>query len=531
MPRQDEPEQLTVRESFARLTVDELKALLALVRSPVQARKPELVAQLAGVMEDSREVRALFDGLEDLGKKAVQEATHDRRGVWHRTRFAAKYGGLPALDLPGRSRYQTQPTELRLFFPRDEVLATDLRATLLGFVPEPPPLSVSGADDLPARVRRPQMDLGGYHRKPDQEEIDLRVRETARAALLDVKAVLRLIDAGEVKVGEKTRRPSQASLKAVAAVLADGDFYGEDDGSEDDWDPASDLAIKAIAWPMLLQAAGLAGAAGSKLQLAPAGRKATTRPAHEVVRQVWEKWQKTTLLDEFNRVEVVKGQQSKGSTTGVAPRRQVVVAGLKECPAGKWIRVEELFRQLKAGHPFSVARDSRRLYIGEQQYGSFGYDADFTWEGLQGRFTLAFLFEYAATLVLLDVAYIPPANARNDFRDRWGTDDLSCLSRYDGLMFFRINPLGAWCLGLAEEYEPQSAAVDRVLKVLPNLDVVAADRSQPAADVLFLERFAERTSDSVWRLSRDRVLAAVEQGLAVGELREFLASRGQLPLP
>jgi hypothetical protein len=35
----------------------------------------------------------------------------------------------------------------------------------------------------------------------------------------------------------------------------------------------------------------------------------------------------------------------------------------------------------------------------------------------------------------------------------------------------------------------------------------------------------------VWHLSRDRVLAAVEQGLTVGELREFVASKSQDPLP
>src|SRR5262249_33724136 len=69
------------------------------------------------------------------------------------------------------------------------------------------------------------------------------------------------------------------------------------------------------------------------------------------------------------------------------------------------------------------------------------------------------------------------------------------------------------------------------LRVLPNLDVVAADRPPSAADVLFLERFSERRSESVWHLSRDKVLAAVEHGLEVGELKEFLASRGEGPLP
>jgi hypothetical protein len=102
-----------------------------------------------------------------------------------------------------------------------------------------------------------------------------------------------------------------------------------------------------------------------------------------------------------------------------------------------------------------------------------------------------------------------PELARNDFRDRWGTDDLSCLSRYDGLMFFRINSLGAWCLGLAEQYEAEAVAVKPVLKVLPNLDVVTSESPLTSADVLLLERFCERPSDAVWHLERAKILAAV----------------------
>jgi len=37
------------------------------------------------------------------------------------------------------------------------------------------------------------------------------------------------------------------------------------------------------------------------------------------------------------------------------------------------------------------------------------------------------------------------------------------LSRYDGLMFLRINALGAWCLGLSEDYEPEAVKADAVV--------------------------------------------------------------------
>jgi hypothetical protein len=182
-------------------------------------------------------------------------------------------------------------------------------------------------------------------------------------------------------------------------VLAEGDYYDEEDPSDDDWDPAADLQIQPFAWAMLLQAAGLAEATGTRLQLTAAGRKATTRPAHEVIRLVWQKWLKTTLLDEFSRINVIKGQQAKGrSLTAVAPRRQAVVEVLQACPVQKWIAVEELFRLLKVlTQDFYVTHDAWKLYIGEQQYGSFGYEGDYAWESLQGRFVLAFLFEFAAS--------------------------------------------------------------------------------------------------------------------------------------
>jgi hypothetical protein len=533
MPRRDDLELLTTREAFALLTVDELKPLAALV-GQVPTRKGELVDVLATTLEDREKVRTLYAGLDDLGQKAVQEAAHDPEGVLDGQRFRAKYGRSPQFGGSGRRyEYESQPTTLRLFFPRFHVLPTDMREILLTFVPEPPPLTVQASADLPSKVRRPHVYLGSYYSQPDEEELELRVRHTARAALHDLKAVLRLIDAGAVRVSDKTRRPSQAALKAIAGVLADGDFYTEEDQSEDDWDPAADLQIQTFAWPLLLQAAGLAEAAGTRLQLTVAGRKATTKPAHEVIRQVWDKWQKTTLLDEFNRVNIIKGQQAKGrGLTAVAPRRQEVVAVLEECPVGKWIAVEELFRLLKVlAHNFHISHDPWKLYIGGQQYGSLGYDAHFTWETLQGRFVLAFLFEYAATLGLMDVAYLSPIHARNDFRDRWGTDDISCLSRYDGLLFVRINSLGAWCLGLAEKYEPEAVQAERVLKVLPNRDVVADDRPLGPADILLLDRFAERRSEAVWHLAAGKILAAVEQGLAVQELKEFLAARSQEPLP
>jgi len=142
---------------------------------------------------------------------------------------------------------------------------------------------------------------------------------------------------------------------------------------------------------------------------------------------------------------------------------------------------------------------------------------------------MAFLFEYAATLGLIDIAYIHPSGARKDY-DQWGTDDLDCLSRYDGLLHIRLNGLGAWCLGLTDEYEPAPVQARQMLQVLPNMEIVETEPLSPG-DILVLEQFAEQTSDVVWKIERIKLLKAVEQGHSVADMAAFLQTRagGNLP--
>jgi hypothetical protein len=532
MRRWNHDEPKTLGEALSELTVSELKPLVAMI-GPKTARKEDLVRLLAKVLLDPQKLRELYAGLDEMNQRAVQEATHHEDGKLDEIRFRAKYGRTPDHGGQGRFYRDEKPTTLRLFFPRYNLLPVDVRQLLLAFVPPPPPLTIQMFDEIPAKVKRPHVNNGSYY-KPDEEEVDLRIRQTTRAAVCNLQAMLRLVDAGEVRVGEKTGRPSDASMKTIVQILTDGDFYAPGEIESHKFDAVQDFNIQAFAWALLLQAGGLAKSSAGRLQLTPTGRKATARPAHETIRGIWEKWLDTKLLDEFNRIEVIKGQKVKGrgSLTAVAPRRHTVVDVLQECPSQKWITIEEFFRLIKArGESFLVSQSRWSLYICELRYGSLGYDSDYSWEMLQGRFTLAFLFEYAATLGLIDVAYISPMVARNDYRGCWGTDDLSCLSRYDGLMFMRINALGAWCLGLAENYEAEVISSRSVLKVLPNLDVVASATPLSRGDILFLERFAERSSDAVWHLETAKILEAVEAGLTVAELADFLKTNSQEPLP
>ena len=243
---------------------------------------------------------------------------------------------------------------------------------------------------------------------------------------------------------------------------------------------------------------------------------------------------KNTLIDEFNRIDEIKGQQrGKGrhAMTAASNRRPVIAEALARCPVDRWVQYDDFARfMLASSFDFSVTRDPWLLYIADPNYGSLGYAEHHDWDILEGRYLLCLLFEYAATLGLIDVAYTDPKGARSDYWDMWGADELEYLSQYDGLEYFRLNSLGAYCLGVASTYEPDTAPARRTLAVFPDLRLHARTGLSPDENLL-LETYANAESDDVWRLDRDKTLAAIENGHAADELREFLAVRDEQPLP
>ena len=439
MRRHDLP-PATVGDALTRRTVPELRVLAALIGSAKPQRKPELVDEVERFLQQPTNLKSQLETMDELERAAVAEAAREPDSRLQPARFRAKHGRVPARGSASR---------LGLFFlgPHGEI-PTDLRRRLLTLTPEPPSVSLPSSPDLPP----PGPDTGEHE-----------VRMTEHAAAADLAATLRLCEAGRLRCSDKTKRPTAATVQLVAESLAAGELYLGVHGP-----------VASFAWPLLLQAGGLAELAGTRMQLTSRGRAALEAPAHEALRHLWRRWLKHALLDEFNRVDQIKGQASRGALTAGGPRREVVAAALASCPPGRWVEVDALFR-------FMQAED------------------------------------------------LDPQVARDP-----SSDDLDMLSRYDGLRHVRLNALGAYILGLSGGYRPSAdpatpAATTR-LRVLPNLEVVAVE-SLPVADAIVLATYAERAGDAVWTLRRDKYLAAIASGRADDEIVRFLAARSHADLP
>ena len=488
--------------------------------SPMPARKDDMVEFMMSYLSLHDVLKVVYDRMGELEKSFIREAVHNPEGVVLREQFRAKYGGVPDFSI---DVFGARKVPFVCFFTSGRgPLPADLRERLLAFVPPPEALKCRVLDN-PAPEPESLLDVNAAI--PGQV-----VHETERAALHDIEAVLHLVEEGRISVSRNTGRVTEKGAEAVREVLLCGDFYPGGMEAECKYDVRMGPAgIRPFAWPMILQAGKLARIEGSKLVL----KKRTASPAHELLSKLWDSWLGSNVLHEMSRVDVIKGQKSRGRPLASASVcREAVADALSEMPEGKWVELGEFFRYLTAaGHGFDVARDAWSLYIAESGYGSLGY-SHITWEHLSGRFARAFLLEYAAVMGVVDVAVVPPWGALDDFRDLWGSDEYSCLSRYDGLRYIRLTPLGAWVLGVRSGYNPERTIGKKSLfKLLPNLDIIILARELMPSDRLFLERVSVQKSERVWRISKDNIVSSVAKGLKPELIKDFLVSAGEGGLP
>ena len=533
------PSSATLKQALSTLSVPTLKPMMNLLSIPKP--RPRLKADMVEAISlrlTGRSLRELWERLDKTQQLAVKEALYGLEGRFEAKRFRAKYGVLPKRIDKGDT---TEPTLLHLFlYPPDgyryfapTTIPRDFVKQLREFVPEPEEPTVSAVDEIPEFIDRRRIAFVPKGQKPRFDRVLLTRRAMEQPAAYDLFAVLRLVDQGKISVSAKTRRASAVSVRRIAEVLHGGDFFDPNQKKRKSWEQTIG-PIRAFAWPWLVQAGKLVQRRGSKLVLNKAGRAAFTAPPAETRRRIWRWWLKSTLLDEFSRMEDIKGQhrgRGKRTMTAVRHRRPLIDEALAECPVGDWVQVDEFFRFMEAAElDVSVTRDPWRLYLVEMRHGSFGFAGNHEWSLLQGRYVLCLLFEYVATLGLVDVAFTDPHGARRDFRHMWGADDLEFLSRYDGLEYFRLNPLGAYCVGQTDEYEPGSPPIRTALTLYTDLRVESAT-PLPPEELVVLETYARVESDGVWRLDLTRALSAVESGQDVTQLREFLDARDDQPLP
>ncbi len=514
----------TLRETLHDHTVDDLKKRLALLDIKLKApRKVELVELLEKQLTGSKLI-STWNRLSTSEQTALRETCYATGLVFNEVRIAAKHGRCAPLFIPDKSASRWsrsgKSTLITLFlyfskYERTNRIPSDLAAELRKYVPAPAPLTVVTLASA-----------------PDGE--GMTVRPTEHDALREVSTLLRLAEQGNFRSTPKTGLPAASGKKAIHGSLSGGDFFPPEVAhlaNKESW--TQEIGeIKAIGWVRFFLTAKLVSPGGTRSSLTPAGIKALSKSPHRIIQLLWKKWLTNDQFDEFNRVDTIQGQKAKGHMTAKPPRRSAIARALEDCPANKWIDVKTFSSYMLAqDFTFEVSRDPWKLFLCDREYGALGYAGSGGWDILQFRYLLVLLFEYAATLGLIDIAYVHPSGALNDYQNQWGADDLEWLSRYDGLRAFRITNLGACCFGLTDSYVSTQPETSLKLKVSASLTLHLLSEDLPLSERMLIETWASPSLEGRWQLDPARTRDAIERGNKIEDFISFLEKSNGKTIP
>ena len=489
---------MKLRPALNSFIVEDLKQLVRLCGGPGPdgVRKEQLVEYIAGRLTNPDTIAEIWRRLDPISQKAVAAAYH-AGGEFSPEAFVAQYGELPGkmagLSLPSMIYvFNRELSPVELFIHGVEI-PEELMDLLGPLVPPPEKFRVEGLERTPHAI-----DIDG-------ERVTLVRVDTEQTGLHDLLVYLRMLRQGEVRTSTSSRRLTQASVRKLLNNLLDGDFFSHGESAK----PSG--AIRPAGLAAFVRESGLAGAFDT---LTEPGNALLKDHDLEAFLHAFETWTHEGSFDELGRISAVKGQKSKRTRlTSPAERHEAIVEALSWCPAGVWISVVDFHRALKVWR-FDFEIDlSGHLYVGDTS--NRWYD-DAT---IRELYTKAVLWESLGSIGALDLIYLPPEETEYD-------------SLYEGLIFFRINPLGAYLFGQAGEYEPPQP-LDYPFFSIDSELVLSLEDSAALTPNLRQElgRFTVEQGDHRYRVDSGRVLDEVERGEDLRYVADFLERhhRGRLP--
>lgn len=238
-------------------------------------------------------------------------------------------------------------------------------------------------------------------------------------------------------------------------------------------------------------------------------------PYEQLVKKLFGAYLKSKGFDE---VSIMRGIKAKRGHTPFEAR-QGLVHELKYCQPGEAIYTKEFERYLRISAKAFARKEDR--YIVEAGNSAYGYEA--AWDQYEHPL-IHIILTFFWAIGMVDIAWGEEADDFSDERRRIP-------------VAFRVNPLGAYVLDLADSYTAPIAPRVKIqggFTLLPDYTIVVSDSSNRLKHELYFEKLFTKISvteqTSIYRLDFATVVRAIDGGVSIKDLRRYLSASDR-PIP
>ncbi len=502
---------------FTRFDIGALRTLLEFINHPTpnSVRRDEAIFYLIEKLSNKNALRKLWPQLDSLTQQALSVTVHDTGGHYQPETMRLRYGRVP----PAPQRYWSgyKPTPLDLFLDEEQNILSELYPLLRVVAPKPEPWKIPVQPPPPARY-----ESIGFERSPKPAK-----------PLQDLTMTLALIGQGAIAVNDRIV-PTFDSLQLVYDNLAKGDYF-EANTNQDLNEIIRPWGLIRFAYSSGLATAGSRSGQLTTLKLSPLGWGWLATPSADLLLDALERWSKSNDYDEIDRLTHLRNvHKSSIKLSPPGPRRDKILEALSWCPHGEWISVADFFTALKLWQfDFQIDEDGsldaiddtngRKLKIAELRD---------PWRAKQGAYVLVILMEMLGSIGALELAYTEAHHAPPLLEtptENWQRP-IHPYSRYDGLTYFRINPLGAYLFGQTNRYNLPKVITRPIFYIDESYRFHTAKPPLPPYEEQVLPLLGRKDDEGHYVLHKGDWLHSHQIEKDLEERRNLLVSRHDGPL-
>ncbi len=507
----------TLSDILNAYTTEPLRKFVMMLGGPASiSRKADRIAFITRQLLDPASFRRIWRQMTPAEREMIAFAYH-HGGTLDLEQYL--WSGKPLVERSKGGYYSYDPMPIDLFLGAGRI-PLELMPLLEEVLPPAQPFRLTGPREAPASFQ-PYAN--------SDETVPLLRADTEEAGLHDLRVYLHLLSARRLKL-TVTGNLNVRSLRLLLENAMQDDFLPLPEDK-----PKFEHTIRPFGLVTFARESGLVTLGGN---LTPEGEAYLDSSDPALLLAAFERWEEGNSFDELQRLPHIRGKRARRvRLTPPAERRGRIIEALSWCPVGEWLDVYEFYRAMHIWElDFTVEEPPGDiLYVGRRSqyyYYEAWADSISAWYLIEGQYTNVVLWEYLATLGALDILYTEPEEAVFP-ADPYGDYDELYYSRYDGLKYFRITPLGAYLFGQSGEYTPRRPETEApLLRVASGgtIEVLDAGRLTPALR-LQLEEMARPEGETRYHLEAERILPRLEEGKPVAAFRSFLQTHSKAPLP
>jgi hypothetical protein len=346
-----------------------------------------------------------------------------------------------------------------------------------------------------------------------EELTDKPVVSTRENRMADFANIVRFCNSNKLTI-TKSGIPSKSAALKLLKYCGYEEYTADPDAEPEDMRTADGLLVTLPLTVLCIVGGLLVSSEG----VCVPGRKSLSfinLPHEQLVKKLFDAYLKSK---DFDEISIMRGIKSKRGHNPVEAR-QNLAEELKYCPVGQAVYTYEFERYLRIANKTFARKDERYVIETGNNY----YDYGVNWEQYE-HLLIYIILSFFGALGIIDIVWDEEEDVYSDIRQRIP-------------IAFRINPLGAYVLGLSDSYaapDMPKAKIAGGFTVLPDYTIVIPDSSNRLKHELYFERLFTKISStdeaSIYRLDFETAARTVDSGASIDDLRKYLSASDK-PIP